>query len=165
MTYCHRRTHTWHTAYQKLLNLGKLFIVSNYKKMCSSSSYRVVGPTMNLISGNHHSYGGTHHFYERGTMHLFVVLDYWIITLKLICLSINSPSSPTLPSSPILEFEFFPIIFFFFFFHRFVLSIRFFIYIITNGLLFLLYILEISFKGSKPIKLKQLNVKKENRNK
>ena len=34
----------------------------------------MVGPTMNLISGTHHSC-------ERGTMYLFVVMDYWIIFL------------------------------------------------------------------------------------
>ncbi len=28
--------------------------------MCSPPSHRMVGPTMNLISGTHHSCGGTH---------------------------------------------------------------------------------------------------------
>ena len=48
-------------------------VVSNYKKMRSPSSHRVVGPTMNLISKTLYSY-------ERETMHLFIVQDYRIIT-------------------------------------------------------------------------------------
>jgi hypothetical protein len=35
---------------------------------------------MNLISGIYHLCGGIHHSYERGTTHLFVVLNYLIIT-------------------------------------------------------------------------------------
>ena len=44
-------------------------VVPDYKYMRSPTSYRVVGPTMNLISGTHYSC-------ERETMQLFVVLDY-----------------------------------------------------------------------------------------
>ena len=44
-------------------------VVPDYKYMRSPPSHRVVGPTMNLISGIHHSC-------KRETMYLFIILNY-----------------------------------------------------------------------------------------
>jgi hypothetical protein len=44
--------------------------------MRSLPSHKVVGPTINLISGTHHLCSGTHHSCERGPTYLFVILDY-----------------------------------------------------------------------------------------
>ena len=69
--------------------------------MSSLPSYRVMGPTVNIISG-------THHLCERETIHLFVVLDYWIIThdcvknMQLRYLGIRLSSNLSFKKTPLL---------------------------------------------------------------